>query len=327
MVANIGNVKFNRNYRLTIQNLDDTQVIDLQGGGSSTANLNPQATVIEYPITCMFSIKRGITSSPNSLDIQIYNLSETTRKNIFQDRGNYFSSSKGNVTNRKIILEAGYGDKLYEVFRGNIFEAGSTRRGPDILTYINARDGAYDTNLAQAFQTISAPVTKKQLIEVLAAQFPNLKIGAIADDGITFNRPVACSGNVWETIKTYCGKDAFIDLEKVYYLRDFDIIEEQDIVIDATSGLLDTPNRQDAGLFVTTLFEPTAAIGRAVQLKSTIMPEYDGRYKIGSIAHDCTMSGSVGGESRTTLGLIIEGQVYGRQFQPVPVATTRNETR
>lgn len=322
-------IKFGRNYRLTIQNLPDTQITDLKTNQVTDANLNPAtATVISFPLTCSFNIKRGISNAPNSMDIQILNLSKSTRDEIFQDRGNYFTNGGGSVAGRRIKLEAGYGDELYTVFRGNIFEAGSTRRGADIITYINARDGAYDTNLTQVFQTykgtIDYPLTAKSLIEDLIGQFPNLQIGAVADDGAKFSRPVVCNGNVYEILKTYAGKGLFIDLEKVYYLRDFEVVAEEDIVIDASTGLLDTPNRQDAGLFLTTIFEPAAALGRSVQLKSTILPIYDGRYKINSITHECVMSGAVGGECKTTLGLLIEGQLFGKVFAGVELAQTRN---
>lgn len=319
-------IKFGRNYRLTIENFDDTIITDLQTGQQSSSSLSPTATVIEFPLSASFTIKRGISNSPNSLDIQLVNLNKTTRDAIFQDRSNYFSSGRGDVTYRSIKLEAGYGDNLYTVFQGNLFEAGSTRRGPDIITYINARDGGYDSNLTQIFQTINAPVSQKQLIETLAGQFPNLQIGAIADNGVIFYRPVVCNGNVYEIIKQYGGNDIFIDLEKIYYLRDFEVIEEEDLLIDATTGILDTPNRQNSGLFVTTLFEPSAVLGRRVQLRSSILPQYDGRYRINSIVHDCVISGTTGGDCKTTLGLLIEGQLVGKKFEAVPNATTRNNS-
>lgn len=326
-------IKFGRNYRLTIQDLPDTQITDLQTNQTTDANINPAtATIVSFPITCAFNIKRGISNAPNSMDIQLINLNKDTRDKIFQDRSNLFSNGGGSVINRQIQLEAGYGDDLYTIFRGNLFEAGSTRRGADIITYINARDGGYDANLTQVFQTykgtIETPLTNKGLIENLIGQFPNLQIGAVADDGITYSRPVVCNGNVYEILKTYAGdRNLFIDLEKVYYLRDFEIIEEEDIIIDASTGLLDTPNRQDAGLFLTTLFEPSVALGRMVQLKSSVLPIYDGRYKINSIAHECVMSGATGGECKTTLGLILEGQLYGRKFVAVPPAQTRNSSQ
>ncbi len=320
-------IKFGRNYRLTIQNLAKTTVTDLSTG--ATESSEPEdAAVITFPLTASFNIKRGISNSPNSMDIQLINLSKNTRDAIFQDRANYFVQGRGDVTRRFIKLEAGYGDNLYTVFQGNLFEAGSTRRGSDIITYINARDGGYDTNLTQIFQTLAPiadePLTQKQLFEALAGAFPNIQLGAVADDGVLFFRPVVLNGNVWEILKTYGGRNVFIDNEKFYYLRDFEVVEEEDILIDASTGLLDTPNRQDAGLFLTTLFEPSVSVGRMVNLTSSILPAYNGRYKISSINHECTMSGATGGDCKTTLGLILSGQLYGREFAPVPTAVTRN---
>jgi hypothetical protein len=312
--------KFGRNYRLTIENFQSTLCINPDAGDAPEAT-----TVIEFPITCEFTIKRGGSSTLNSMDINLYNLDKTTRDNIFQDRGNFFSDGRGSVVRRFIKMEAGYGDNLYTVFQGNIFEAGSTRRGADVITYINARDGGYDTNLVQAFKTIVPPVSKKELLEILTAQFPYLKAGAIADDGISFTRAVSVNGNVYENMIVYGGKNLYIDLEKVYYLRDFEVIEEQELVIDAATGILETPNSQDAGIFVKTLFEPQAVIGRTAQVRSLVNPRYDGRYKILQIHHKCVMSGAVGGECSTTLGMIVEGKVFGRAFASVPYTQTRTQ--
>lgn len=324
-------MKFGRNYRLTIQDTADTMITDLKSGVTTSANLGgATATVIEYPLTAAFIVTRTNSSSLNSMDLQLYNLNETTRDKIFQDRFGYFSSGKGDVTRRTVQLEAGYGDNLYTIFKGNLFEAGTVRRGTDLITHINARDGGYATQLTQTFQTIepgAGGLTQKQLIETLAAQFPDLEIGAVGDNGVKFFRPISVSGNTYQTLRTYTNNKISIDLGKVYFLEDFQVIDTEIPVIDASSGLLETPNRMENGLQLTVLFEPTLTMDQRIELKSTVMPQYDGTYKITAIRHECIISGAVGGECRTTLTLLIEGRPLGSKFLPVPLATTRNATQ
>lgn len=319
-------IKFGRNYRLTIADPQPATITALKGSPPEG-----KALIIEYPITAQFVVNRTTGSSLNSLDIQLLNLNKSSRDRIFQDRYSYFSQGRGDVSRRYCKLEAGYGDNLYTIFEGNVFEAGSVRRGVDIITHINAVDGGYDTNLSQLFQTFKGTsggaLSQKQLIEALTAQFPYLTVGAVRDNGIVFNRPVSVSGNIYEQIKVYAGNTpVFIDLGKVYVLEQFQVVKDDVITVDASTGLLETPNRNGNSLDLTTLFEPSVSVGRKIQLTSTVLPEYNGAYKVSAIRHQCIMSGAVGGECRTTLGLIINGAPFGKPFEEVEPAKSRNQT-
>lgn len=319
-------IKFNRRYRLTISPASTALCTNLS---ESVTEKNQNPVVIEYPITAMFIVNRTISSSLNSMDIQLVNLNEDTRSFIFQDRFGFFSAANGDVTKRRVKLEAGYGDNLYTIFQGNLYEAGSVRKGSDIITHINARDGGFSTNLTQIFETINTaglPFTQKALIEYLAGKFPDLQIGAIGDDRVIFNRPVSLNGNVWEILKVYSNNKISIDLEKVNYLLDFQVVEDDVLTIDPNNGLLETPNRNDNGLSLGILFEPRVSMGRKIELKSSVLPQYDGAYRINAIKHQCIISGAVGGECRTTLNIFREGAPIGQKFESVKESPTRNVT-
>lgn len=318
--------KFGRFYRLTIKDPADTIITDLRSGAQTTANTAPTETIIEFPITAAFSIKRDTGASLSDMNIQLYNLNRDTRAKIYQDRFSYFSQGQGKTSYRAIKLEAGYGDNLYTVFQGNMYEAGSVRRGTDIITHINARDGGYDTQLTQTFTTLKKGITKKELLIALAADFPYLQVGAVNDDGIRFDRPVSVSGNTYQSLINYFGNEIFIDLEKIYALKDFEVVEGQEFTVDASTGLLETPNRMDSGLSLTTLFEPAVTMASKVNLVSSVQPEYNGVYRVNAIKHDCVMSGAIGGECRTTLGLLLDGNFFGKKFESIAPATTRNQS-
>lgn len=80
-----------------------------------------------------FTVKKDLTREPNTAEISIFNLSETSRRAIeSQER-------------QRVRLEAGYepGDGeggLSVIFEGDLRKAGSQRDGPDIVTRIEAAD-------------------------------------------------------------------------------------------------------------------------------------------------------------------------------------------
>lgn len=265
----MSNVKFGRNYKLTIQVADD------------------EAIVIEYPATIQFTVHRSISASLNSINLQIYNLSEEKRNRIYQDRYQ--------PTRRKLILEAGY-DNLSTIFIGDIFEANSARQGTNLITSIDARDGYFDTNQTMVNTTIIKGKTQKELIEFLAAQFPNLKIGKIGNFEGTLERAVVLEGNVYEQLKKYSGGNQFIDLEVINVIGENEFIINPDLpLLDASTGMLDTPRRDNAFLTVTTLFEPRVIMGQNVNVKSDVNPAYNGVYKVLGVTHQGVISGAVNG--------------------------------
>lgn len=293
-------LKFGRNYRLTIQS-----------GGDS-----PTDIVIAYPLTLEFNIVRGIGASLNTLQCNIFNLSEVTRSKIFQDRFGYFSAGNGEGAYRRVTLEAGYGDNLTIVFQGNLFEAGSSRRGTEIVTTIDARDGAFDTATTKTFKTYQSPISLQDLIKQLIGEFPNVKVGQVGSMPDTLKRPVAVDGNTWEAIQLYSNENAFIDNETVNVLGDAEVIQNSIQTIDADTGLLETPHRDEAYLTISTLFEPNILMGQFLTLKSTIQPLYNGSYKVASVQHSGIISAAQNGEYRSTFGLLLSGKLFGA-FQTV----------
>lgn len=277
--------KFGRIYRLTIE------------------KDNGDAVVIEPPLTLQFNVQRNSMASINSATFQIFNLSDDIRNEIFQDRFTFLKY-------KKVILEAGY-DDLSVVFVGSIFEASSARQGTDIITTIYARDGGFDTVTAKTFRTVQKGVTIKDLVKGLIADFPNVTEGSVGDVEGSLIRPAALDGNTFYLLRTYTGEQVFIDLEKVNVLKNSEVLTGQVPLLSPQTGLLETPKREDAYLTITTLFEPRVIMSQFVELKSEVLPQYNGQYKVIGVNHQGIISGAVGGQCQSTFGLLIEGQLFG----------------
>lgn len=278
-------VKFDRKYRLTIETNDGSSV------------------VIEQPLTLQFSVQRSSMASVNSATFQITNLSEEVRNSIFQDRFSFLKY-------KRVIFEAGY-DDLAVVFVGSLFEANSSRQGVDIVTNITARDGGFDTVTSKTFATIQKNTSIKDLLKGLIGSFTNLKEGVIGDIQGTLLRPAVLDGNTFYLLKTYSEDKVFIDLEKVNILKNSEVLTGQVPLISPETGLLETPRRDDAYLTVVTLFEPRIIMSQFIELKSSILKQYNGQYKVLGVHHQGVISGAINGNCTSTFNLLLEGQLFG----------------
>lgn len=296
-------VKWLRNYRLKIESIEEG--IDI---------------VIESPITLQFSVVRNRMASLNTASFVIYNLARETYKDIFQDRFGYYQGVNGELAYRRVTLEVGYGGEYFEIFRGNLFQSRTQRQGSNLVTMIDARDGGFDTVTTKTFQTYAGG-SVRGLLEGLIGEMPNLKIGAVGEVEGELKRPVTINSNTWEALKLYSNNTVFIDLETVYVLQPNEVwvtSENETIetglapVISSATGLLGVPRKEDAYITVDTLLEPRILMGQFAKLESDILPVFNGVYSVVSVKHEGTISGAVGGECKSTFGLLVTEQYYGK---------------
>ena len=281
-------MKFNRNYELHIE-LD-----------SATG----ETVIIKPPLTVEFGIVRGLNASVNEANISILNLTEKTRRRIYQDRYDL-------GTYRRVIFKAGFNDDIPIVFRGNLRQAYSVRIGTEWKTTLNAFDGGYA--VINGFTNITLPgeTSTEDALERIISKMPNILEPQIGDFGDKFTRGVTISGNTWQAVQTLTGKagTAFIDNEVPRVLKHNEALTGYIAKIDANTGLLDTPKRQDARVDIRILFEPYVVLGQIINLESR-ESMYNGQYKIISINHSGIISGATGGAYSTSLSLWLGTQAF-----------------
>jgi hypothetical protein len=278
-------MKRQRGYRLTIQ-ISGTEEI-----------------VITNPLTIKFDVNRTISNNLNKINLQIYNLSQTNRDRIFQDRFRLNDFGSG-LEYKRMVLQAGYGD-LATIFAGNILEAYSYREGPDIITVISGMDGLYGINNSFSNRTFAQNFPVKDFVSSLLQDMKNVVVGTLGDVEGDFPRGVVANGNTWQLLKRYQGDNIFIDQERVNLLKEDEVIEGQIPVINSDTGLLSTPQRQNTWLVAQVLFEPRLTVGQSLQIESQVNTIFDGQYRIDGVQHQATISDAVGGDARTTLQLFL----------------------
>lgn len=297
-------LKFGRNYSLSIQ---------LQDGSLLT---------VELPFTIEFDITRNILSSANVCQIRIYNLSENNRNLIRFDFSNY-----GTV--RKISLQAGYGLNLPVVFKGNITQAWSVREGVNFITTIECFDGgeAFINGISPDSTIFPEGTPMKTVYETLLDNLPNVNIGVIGPSFIldksggplVTSRSNSYNGLLADIITELSGRAFFIDNGTANILGNNECLEGQVALIDASTGLLNTPLREDNIVTFDMIFEPGIVIGQIIELNSltnnalssintSSTDNVNGFYKIVSTKHRGMISESVCGDAITTLEFFLGPQ-------------------
>ena len=157
---------------------------DWQTGGSSGEAIRIIADGTNQNLRVAFNATKGITGSPNKIDIGIWGLSQATRMAI-----------RGNLT--KVQVMAGYsssGASLGLVASGAILSAIPERQGPDIVLKITALDG-YGGMVRGAYSRAFGGQTPiSAVVSDIAANLPGVTVGLIDVDGNLFQKGQQFSG-------------------------------------------------------------------------------------------------------------------------------------
>lgn len=261
---------------------------------------NSEFTVIEYPITCKFTVSRGVFAQSNNATIQLYNLAPSTRNKIFQDQLNI------NPKKFKYVhLEAGWNGAMSEIFFGRIIQAYSAKAGGqnDIITTIQAvPPDIFDFQTSHTFQ---AGTTFKDALKTIAADMPNITVGNIGKLDGTFKTPTTFDGNAMQQINKLTGGNSFVDNGILNTIMSNEVIDVPVPVISDSTTLLETPVRKDANIEVRTLFLPDLITGQLVEINSSAQPIFNGQFKLVDFTHDCLISPTQAGTRTTRLVLLI----------------------
>lgn len=254
-----------------------------------------QKIKIENPVSVEFDVSRTIDSKQNNATITFYNLSKNTRNAIYKDRFN-------TLDRWSFQLLSGYRDgPFYEIFRGNIQEAFSEKKGPEWITQVEAYDGAWAIQNGTISETVSAGTDTKGIIERCVNSLPDLITGIIGGDNKTTTRGEVLVGNPYDILVEQTGGKVFIDGETVNVLSGNEVFGGDGFLIDQDQ-LLGTPKKRETFLEVDTFFSPEIRIGYIARIRSA-EERFSGDYRIIGIKHHAVISSAEAGDARTTLSL------------------------
>lgn len=308
--------KFNRSYVMTI-----------------TIPGDPLVVTIQPPLTLDFDITRNDLASANTATFRIYNLSPLNRSKLRinqWDFGKFFG----------VTLRAGYlgisgsAQNLPVVFTGSIRHAWSTRQGVDFVTQFECFDGGFAFVNSNTNKTIISGTPQVDILKSLVGDLGqyNVTPGAIGNFPGSNTRGTVYSDKTLEVLKQVSNDQFFVDNGKANVLRKAPytnadgssgnaetILTTTIPLVNAASGLLNTPLRTQTGIEFEMIFEPSLFVAMQVNLQSNAGDPYNnfnGIKKVISFHHRGTISPSICGEALTTVGLL-DGV-----FTQIPAATS-----
>lgn len=271
--------KFDRNYILTITP---------PGGETLTVTL---------PFTIEFDITRNTLSSANVCQVRIYNLSETNRSKI-----RYNSFDYGQPTTN-ITLLAGYGKNLAVIFSGNITQAWSVREGVNFITQIECFAGGFAFANSQTNMNVPAGTSLMSTIKKIMGDLYGITVGYIGPSyaGV-ITRGNTYSGNTSNILTELTGGGFFIDNGQANSLSNNEFINSFNapLVISSSSGLLGTPTREQTLIRFDMIFEPNLNVGTQVEIQSSTIGTYNGKWIVTMVKHRGMISAAVCGSVITT---------------------------
>lgn len=270
--------------------------------------------VLTTPFTLEFDIQRDNYASTNRATLRIYNLSQAHRTLITRDQYDY--SFLNDII---ITFQAGYGlgPQYPIVFKGQASRAYSVREGTDFVTTIEAYDGgtAFQNATTERSWVRDTPMNQiySDLISDLAPY--GISKGAVSNIVGNLSKGMALNGNTVEILREISNSNFFIDNLNANVLLANDAIGGNQVTINAQSGLLGTPLKEQQLLIFDILFEPRLVIGSTVNIQSqTALSVYNGPHKVVAVHHKGTISSAVAGDAITTL--TVESGI----FSPVTAA-------
>lgn len=273
-----------------------------QGVYRVTVYTNENTIIVKSPLTAQINITRSIMSESTKATIKLYNLAPSTRNGIFQDVFTFDYRQW-----KYVHVEAGYGNEesMSMIFKGRILQAYSHKSGgqTDVITEIQAM--ALDVFDCQTSLTVEAGTSKREAIQQILNDTPNITLGNMGAIDGTFKTATTFDGNSLNCINEIAGGRAFIDNGVLNVLLENEVIDVPVPVITDDTALLETPIRRDANLTVKMLFQPDLIIGQLLEIKSNISPNFNGQFKVMGFTHDLTFGDGMSGTRTTTADLWI----------------------
>jgi hypothetical protein len=243
-----------------------------------------------------FKVEKTGEVEPNKGEIQVYNLSKDTRSRFISQ-----ADFVGPQRNTPVILQAGYGDDIEQIFNGDILPSGITtkRAGPDWITTFRLGDGAtgYQTDRVQLSLAKGAKF-KDALLGILDTMTGDVKnvvnkvrSGEIKDvSGLLteFSNGVVLSGRSMDEFNKLVGSTGYQcswQDGKLEVVAKGKFIDETVPSLGSDSGLIGSPEPGKEGLTKFRCFlRPKIKVYRRVQVISAAQPQ-GGYYLIAKVAH------------------------------------------
>jgi hypothetical protein len=206
-----------------------------------------------------FEITKTVDSTPNVAQVKIYNLNPSNEVLI-------------HTQYTDLMINAGYQNSAFVIFRGNIKHAFHYRDKTDLITQIEAADGDKDYRQATLNLTLAAGTDNTHLVNAALGSFSSTITGEV---GIPAGNPrirgKVISGMTRDVLsKLACETDAHWSIQDghLQIVQGASALQNQAIVVNAATGMLKAPEISDKYIKVTTLLNPQIGVNGVLQLNN-----------------------------------------------------------
>lgn len=219
-----------------------------------------------------FKASKNDESKPNTMDIEVYNLSEQNRALL---------ESK----NAQIVLEAGYDGKAGVIFKGNITRAYHEKEGGDIISKLEVADGGHRYRNARIEKGIPPGAKTSQVLDELIKSMGLVKGAVVGVPNSQYANGISLSGLSKDRLDDICRKEGLqwsIQDGAIQIIPETQATNDSAILVSSNSGLIGSPSRTKEGIEFKMLLNTNLRPGRRVKIEGRFLK---GDYKITQVEH------------------------------------------
>jgi len=213
----------------------------------------------------VFNIKKTDAQTPNTAEVRVYNLNETTSRRIRSEFA-------------KITIQAGYDSNYGVIFSGNIKQVKYGRdNGVDSFVDISAGDGDEAYNYAIISTTLASGAKQSDQVEASAKSMSGNGIGTGFVDnmgGQSLPRGKVMYGMARDYLRQSTqSTDATWSIQdgRLQIVKRSGLLPSQAVVLNSKSGLIGTPEQTGNGIKARCLLNPLLRIGGRVMLDDELV--------------------------------------------------------
>lgn len=158
----------------------------------------------ERPISFAFSVDRDTTAVPNSAQVTLWNLNSDTRAELEA----LASSSPGGVPVR---VEAGYGDRIGQIFFGGLRRVASWHEGTEWVTELSGGDGEKQIVSARINRSFARGTPVTAVLRALVSQLgvdpgglDAITARGFTGGGSTLPEDTSFRGDAAQALESFC---------------------------------------------------------------------------------------------------------------------------
>ena len=245
---------------------------------------NRKESIVINNLRVTFSIKKTLSSEPNTAEISVYNLNASNRNLITSKQYHFLELS---VCYKEDVLRL--------IFCGDILTVENKLTGQDIITTMRCGDGHRAYTEKTIVKTMQKGQKDSDFLNEAVSSF-GVQKGAIDlphDRVLPRGKVMMCdTREAMHKIAINNNADWSIqDDQLVVIPKDKALANNEGWVISRNTGMIGSPKKSNEGLEVTTLCNPHYRIGSLVRVESKLT-EYNGDYKVKSIEHNGDLYGT-----------------------------------